>query len=123
MSSAQAKRKYFEILESQKQTPLTFEVILKTIFDEITECWYGSSASKLIATADDTKTVLDRNVLEELHVSHPSSGKKEFRYERWIKAYNKVNDLYDAYLVSSEGKEFIEEFNKKTFRFEESVIR
>lgn len=113
VSSAQAKRKYFEILESQKQAPLTFEVVLKTIFDEITECWYGSFASKLIATADDTKAVLDRNVLEELHVSHPSSSKKELRYDRWCKAYKKVNSLYDACLSSSEGKEFIKEFDKK----------
>ena len=113
VTSEQAEKKYFDLLKSQKQALLTFEVVLKTIFDEITECWYGSFASKLIATIDDTKAVLDRNVLEELQVSHPSSSKKELRYDRWCKAYEKVNSLYDACLSSSEGKEFVKEFDKK----------
>ena len=119
VTSEQAERKYFDLLDSQRQSPLTFEVVLKTIFDEITECWNGSFASKLIATADDSKAVLDKNVLKELQVSHPSSGKKELRYEKWLKVYNKVNDLYKEFLSTSEGIEFIKEFNKKVTKLKD----
>lgn len=113
VTSDMAEKKYFDLLESQKQSPLTFEVALKTIFDEIAECWNGSFASKLIATADDTKAVLDKNVLKELQVSHPSNGKKELRFEKWLKVYDKVNNLYKDFLSTSEGMEFIKEFDKK----------
>ena len=113
VTSETAEKKYFDLLKSQKQSPLTFEGVLKTIFDEITGCWSGSFASKLVATADDMKAVLDKNVLGELQISHPSSGKKEVRCEKWIKTYDKVNDLYDTYLSSSEGKEFVKAFDKK----------
>ena len=113
VTSETAEKKYFDLLKSQKQSPLTFEGVLKTIFDEITGCWSGSFASKLIATADDMKAVLDKNVLGELQISHPSSGKKELRFEKWLKVYDKVNNLYKDFLSTSEGMEFIKEFDKK----------
>lgn len=112
VTPSQAIDKYFKIFQFQKQHPLTFDSVINDIFNDITECWYGSFASKLIATVDESKAVLDNNILSELQISHPSSAKKDLRYVKWVKTYKKVNDLYQEFIATVEGGKFITEFDE-----------
>ena len=91
---------------------MTFDGVMNDIFNDITECWYGSFSSKLIATVDERKALLDNNIQSELHICHPSSAKKDLRYVKHVKTYKKVNDLYQGFLATVEGGKFITEFDE-----------
>ena len=111
-------QRYYELMESQKRNPLTFDQILaKLSFEGRVE---ASFSSKLLATIDPQKPIWDQYVLRNLRLPQKwKSDDSRSRIERIpddIEAakriYEKIENWYEAFLASTEGYESIMQFDE-----------
>lgn len=103
--------KYYALFTEAKKNPenFTFERILRKLYEE-TLMVEASFSSKMLATIDPSKPIWDRYVLKNLGLQ--LRGKDaESKLENAIDLYSKIEEWYNSYLNSSEGKENIRVFD------------
>ncbi len=100
---------YFSFMEQKKSTGVSFEDTLKQL-SKLGRIEMSFS-SKLVATIDPTKPVLDEFVLKNLGLSKPKSYSKN-RIEQTIELYNKIEKIYTDFLFTNEGKDLLSEFDR-----------
>jgi len=101
---------YYDYLEQTKNTEISFEKTLK-YFDEKLSRIEASFSSKLVATIDPTKPVVDEFVLKNLGLSKPKNYSKN-RIEQTIELYNKIEQTYKEFLLTNQGKDLLIEFDR-----------
>lgn len=105
------KNNFFEVFESCTSKS-TFEEILKSLSEKshIQNC-EASFASKILATINPEKPILDSKILKYLGLQTGGNNKKE-RLENALKAYNQIEKWYEEYLKSEEAKSCIQYFDE-----------
>jgi len=107
---AQFYQLYYDYLEQTKNTEISFEKTLK-YFDEKLSRIEASFSSKLVATIDPTKPVLDEFVLKNLGLSKPKNYSKN-KIEQTIELYNQIEQTYKEFLLTNQGKDLLIEFDR-----------
>jgi hypothetical protein len=102
---------YFGLLESSKVKGIDFPEALKEI-NRRTQRVEASFASKLVATLDPSKPVIDRYVLEYFELRLPRWGLPE-RERKTIDLYHDLCDKYSAFIQSPTGKMIQELFDRR----------
>jgi len=100
---------FFDYLERHKNKELEFDSVLKYLEQ------YGrieaSFASKLIATINQNKPVIDRYVLHNIGMRLPYTYTKN-RFEKTIEVYRDVECWYQIFLSTEDASIMIDSFNK-----------
>ena len=105
------QKEYYAIFTEAKKNPenYTFERILRKLHEK-TRMIEASFSSKMLATIDPSKPIWDQYVLKNLGLQ--LKGKDaESKLKNAIDLYSKIEDWYNSYLNSSEGKENIRVFD------------
>ena len=105
------QKEYYAIFTEAKKNPenYTFERILRKLHEK-TRMIEASFSSKMLATIDPSKPIWDQYVLKNLGLQ--LKGKDaESKLKNAIDLYSKIEDWYNSYLNSSEGKENIKVFD------------
>jgi len=102
---------YFDLLESSKVKGIAFPEALKEI-SRRTHRIYASFASKLVATLDPSKPVIDKFVLKhfELRLAYWGSPDRE---TKTIDRYYDLCEKYSAFVQSPTGKMIRELFDSR----------
>jgi hypothetical protein len=108
---AQWRSRYFALLESSKVKGIDFPEALKEINGR-TGRIEASFASKLVATLDPSKPVIDKFVLEHFELRIPRWGLKD-REAKTIGLYFDLCDKYRAFIQSPTGKMIQELFESR----------
>lgn len=103
------QRIFYEELERLKSAGAEFEPVLSYLYEE-TGFVEASFASKLVATIDPTKPILDSKVLAYLGLRIGGSS-PERRLSAAAQAYYHIVEWYEAYLARSEAAENIKLFD------------
>jgi hypothetical protein len=103
------KEKYFGIMEAAK-SGTSFADALHKIAD-CTDRIEASFASKLVATLDPSKPVIDKFVLEHFGMRLPHF-KSENRKDKTTDLYERLRERYDELLDSKEGRHILEHFDR-----------
>lgn len=111
---------YFEIMQEMKQRGqnVSFAEVLDRIHDD-TGCWEASFASKLVATLDPSKPVIDSKVLKNLGIRLPGYTHPETRRDRIVEVYERLNRRMNGIVASDLGAFMVELFEK---RYGKSVV-
>lgn len=106
-------RKFFMFFDKCKKNKwdLSYDKILDEL-KKITERVEASFASKMLATLDDSKPILDQFVLKYLGLEIEGSSPDD-RLQSVKKIYKEIDDWYGKFLKSSEGKSCVRFFNEK----------
>ena len=72
-----------------------------------------SFASKIVATVNPQKPVIDKIVLGHFKISRPSYGDLKHRISKSINIHNEIEEEYLEFLKSKLGKELMNIFNKR----------
>ena len=72
-----------------------------------------SFASKIVATVNPEKPIIDRIVLGHIKISRPSYGDLEHRINKSINIYNEIEQEYLKFLKSKLGEELMDIFIKR----------
>jgi hypothetical protein len=72
-----------------------------------------SFASKIVATVNIQKPVIDKIVLGHFKISRPSHGDLKHRKIKSIDIYNEIEEAYHELIKLKLGRELIITFNKK----------
>ena len=108
------KKKYFALLkESSKKNTVHFENVIQRL-SKINSKSQLSFSSKLVATIDNKKCVIDSRILHQLSISRYYIKDTTKRQKRDIEIYNAVNKFFNAFAKQKEGKELLKIFNDKT---------
>jgi hypothetical protein len=102
---------YFGLLESSKAKGIDFPEALKEI-NHRTGSIEASFASKLVATLDPSKPVIDKFVLEHFALHLPRWGLSD-RLAKTIALYDDLRDKYSAFVQSPTGKLIRELFDSR----------
>jgi hypothetical protein len=89
---------------------LDFSAILGLLF-QATKRYEASFSSKLVATVDPSKPVIDRVVLNNLRLRLPLSGAIN-REARICRIYSRLISVFSAYLSTEEGIYLISAFRR-----------
>ncbi len=109
--NSQWRSVYFGLLESSKAEGIDFPAALKEI-NRRTGRIEASFASKLVATLDPSKPVIDKFVLEYFELRLPSWGSRD-RETKTIDMYYDLRDKYSAFIQSPTGKMIRELFDSR----------
>ena|ERR1700687_1246547 len=112
---------YFGLLESSKVNGIDFPEALKEISSR-TGRLEASFASKLVATLDSSKPVIDKFVLKHFELRLPRWGLSD-REVKTIDLYDDLCDKYIAFIQSSTGKMIRELFDSRYPRSEVSELK
>ncbi|MBI5672791.1 MAG: hypothetical protein HZC50_05960 [Nitrospirae bacterium] len=99
---------FFQILEQGKVAPIAFEEVLRSIYSA-TGRVEASFASKLIATLDPSKPVIDSVVLGNLGLRLPAPASSD-RFAGVASLHQQLLNLYSKYLASDPGCELVARF-------------
>lgn len=104
------QKEYYAIFTEAKKNPenYTFERILKNLYEKTNKV-EASFSSKMLATINPSKPIWDQYVLKNLGLQLKGQGKE--RLEKAVELYSKIENWYNSYLNSSEGKENIRVFD------------
>lgn len=103
------QRIFYAELERLKSVGAEFEPVLNYLYEE-TGLVEASFASKLVATVDPTKPILDSKVLAYLGLRIGGSS-PERRLSAAVQAYHSIVEWYEAYLARPEAAENIKLFD------------
>jgi hypothetical protein len=112
---------YFGLLESSKVKGIDFPVALKEI-NSHTGRIEASFTSKLVATLDPSKPVIDRFVLEYFELRLPRWGISD-REPQTIGLYNDLCDKYHTLMLSPAGTMIRELFDSRYPHLEISALK
>jgi hypothetical protein len=101
---------FYGLMIRAKRERLEFRSVLDFL-REATGRYEASFASKLVATLQTSKPVIDSVVLKNVDLRLPSQ-KSPDRTLEICKLYKKLEYLFADYLQSSEGKYLVKEFNR-----------
>lgn len=101
---------YYSIFEDSKTKNMTFRDVLLAIHEK-TGNVEASFSSKLVATNDPHKAVIDSVVFSNLGLSLPRYGEKN-RLEKVCEAYENLNHIMQDLLKTSWAVHLINEFRK-----------
>ena len=109
--SVEWKNDYYDVF-STKTKESTFEEIIRDLSQKpnINRCEF-SFASKMLHTYDDTKPIVDRNVLGFFNKEIEGSTLEE-KIQSAIKIYSEIENWYDSYLKTKDAKECIAFFDE-----------
>jgi len=96
------RRRYFDLLELAKSTPMAFSDALRAIHRE-TDTVAPSFASKLVATLDPALPVWDKHVLENLGLKAPYAYQHD-RLDRCEQTYAELHRRMASLVASGEGQ-------------------
>lgn len=107
------KKCYFELFEqAKKMEPRPdFREILKRL-NERTRKMEASFASKLVATLDPAKQIIDKYVLENFELALPPLS-RDNRLEETVGVYDKLGDLYHDFFKEPICGEICQRFNNR----------
>ena len=72
-----------------------------------------SFASKIVATVNPKKPIIDRIVLGHFKISRPSYGDFKHKISKSINIHNEIEEEYLKFLKSKLGEELMDIFNKR----------
>lgn len=102
---------FYSLFEECKAiTPLTFEYVLRTLYER-TGTVEVSFSSKLLATLNPDMPIWDSIVLSRLNLSPSAAGSKEKRLESNINKYQGIVNWYQSFLKTSKAQEFLSAFD------------
>ena len=102
---------FYSLFEECKSvTPLTFEYVLRTLYER-TGTMEMSFSSKLLATLNPDMPIWDSIVLSRLNLSPSAAGSNEKRLDSNIKKYQEIVDWYQDFLKTSKAQEFLSAFD------------
>ena len=104
------RSKYFELLEKNKNSVISFEKILEDLFLQ-TGRFESSFSSKLIATVNPNMPVIDSVVMRNLGLKIPIA--KEERLQKTVELYNKLIEKVNELILSDDGINAISMFKQK----------
>lgn len=104
------REKYYQLMQASKAQGIAFEEALR-VLKEGTGWLEASFASKLVATLDPTKPVIDKFVLKNLNLRLPYHGAAD-RERKIVGVYNQLCGKYEALMGSSIGSLILEEFQR-----------
>lgn len=101
---------YYQVFEKMRheKNNVTFERILNDISTETVD---ASFASKMLATLNPNKPILDSRVLKNLEITIKGNTKQE-RIKFSIEVYKKIEAFYDTYLPTGKAKRNIALFDE-----------
>lgn len=105
------KEQYFGLMESSKLGGIDFPDALREI-NRLCGSIEASFASKLVATLDPSRPVIDKFVLEYFGMQLPRRG-SEGREPKTIELYQELCDKYSTFMQSSIGKLMREAFDRR----------
>jgi hypothetical protein len=105
------KEQYFDLMESSKLTGIDFPRALGEI-NARCKMLEASFASKLVATLDPSKPVIDEFVLEYFGLQLPRWGSAG-RESKTIELYQALCDRYNTLMQTSEGKRMRDVFERR----------
>lgn len=108
------KECYFSIMQEMKQRDknVSFAEVLDRIH-AATGLWEASFASKLVATINPTKPVIDSKVFKNMGLRLPGYAHPETRRDRIIDAYMELDRRMQGILDSDLGALLVHEFEKE----------
>ena len=109
--NSQWRSVYFGLLESSKTKRIEFPEALTEI-NRRTGRIEASFASKLIATLDPAKPVIDKFILEHFELRLPGWGLPD-REAKTISLYSNLCDKYSALIQSPTGRMILELFDSR----------
>ena len=115
------KEQYFSLMESSKLGGIDFPAALR----ELNRYWKqieASFASKLVATLDPSKPVIDKFVLRYFGIRLTRSG-TDARESRTIGLYRELCHKYCALMESPRGKQVREAFDRRYPNLEISELK
>ena len=113
MKNANNQKSFFNLLKeciNNKQddyATVLKKLSLKTGRNEM------SFASKIVATVNPEKPIIDRIVLGHFKISRPSYGDLKHKISKSINIHNEIEEEYLQFLKSKLGEELMDNFNKK----------
>ena len=115
--------RYYELMENQKNSNLSFEMILRQLLP------FGalevSFSSKLLSTIDTQKPIWDQYVLKSLNLFNEwmsySQLPQEERLQKAVYIYDRIEKWYDQFLNSQVGKECIAKFDKELPQYSKTI--
>jgi hypothetical protein len=102
---------FFRLLERSKAAPMSFPDALRALY-LATNRVEASFASKLVATLDPGKPVIDRFVLANFGLRLPAAGGAS-REERIVQVYDSLRSNYDLLLRDPIGALIIDMFDQR----------
>jgi hypothetical protein len=102
---------YYELMESSKESGIEFPQALREIARR-TNRIEASFASKLVATIDPSKPVIDKFVLENFGLRLPRRGVSD-REARTIDVYKALCQTYEDYLRGPTGTLILKLFDRR----------
>lgn len=100
---------YYSLMQQMKGQKPEFDFVLDHINNSLKKC-EPSFSSKLVATLDPTKPIWDRYVLEYTSIPAPRYYSKK-KIEESKAAYMCLNEWYEKYLSSDNGRIIVSIFN------------
>lgn len=108
---AEWQASFFELMEAAKRTGIQFTDALRSI-NTTTGRIEASFASKLVATLDPSKPVIDKFVLQQFALQLPMYGVAN-RVERTIVLYHQLCDKYALFMNSPVGSQIRTMFDER----------
>ena len=105
-----AWKRYFQLLQEQRELKRE----LKDIIDElllVTRRREVSYGSKLIATEDPNRPVIDFFVRKELDITPPDRNSDDF-VDDWCSIYVEIEKIYGEVLAGNDGRDFVKQFDE-----------
>ena len=100
---------YFDLMQTLRNEETSFGCILK-VLHERSGRMEASFCSKMLATIDPSKPVIDRYVLENVGLKMPYYSSKN-RFGKLLEIYDKLCAWYENVLRSDEGVSVIDMFD------------
>jgi len=103
------QKHFYTILQKYKHTGISFVDTLNKLYI-LTGKVEASFSSKLVATIQPNKPVIDKFVLSNLNLKLPYSYKED-RIEKVIAIYHIIENSYVDFLKTENGRYLVEKFN------------
>jgi hypothetical protein len=100
---------FYSLLQREKSCPRSFAEVLRDLH-AATGRVEASFASKLAATVDPGKPVIDSFVLKNLGLRLPPPGASEVRLARIEALYDRLGQMYAEFLDTERGRYLVERF-------------
>ncbi|WP_417069215.1 hypothetical protein [Niveibacterium terrae] len=104
------QNEFYSLMARAKREQLQFHLVLD-LLREATGRYEASFASKLIATLQPSKPVIDSVVLRNLGLRLPLPTAPD-RVSKIVKIHAELERLFAAYLHTSDGEYLVQEFNR-----------
>lgn len=108
--NAEWRKTYYDLFETVKDSNLSFESILKAMY-EVTGNIEASFSSKMLATINPDMPIWDRYVVQNLCLDMKGKTKDD-QLNCAVGLYDKIIRWYDGFLQTENGRDCIAEFNR-----------